>query len=77
MISFKDNAEGIDMERNGSRLFTPFIRFNQEQEGKGIGLYLIKKMIEKNGGRLEVESEKGRGSTFTIYLKEYPATPDL
>ena len=70
-LVFKDNAEGIDMERNGPRLFTPFIRFNDEQEGKGIGLYLIKKMIEKNGGQVEVESEKGKGTVFTILLKEY------
>lgn len=71
-LIFKDNAEGIDLEKNGSRLFTPFIRFNNEQEGKGIGLYLIKKMIEKNGGRIEVESEKEKGTQFAVYLKEYP-----
>ena len=72
-ITFEDNAEGIDMEKNGSRLFTPFIRFNNDQEGKGIGLYLIKKMIEKNGGKIEVESEPGKGTTFCIYLREYAA----
>lgn len=72
-LVFADNGEGIDLEKNGARLFTPFARFNSRQEGKGIGLYIIKKMIEKNGGRIEVESEKGKGTRFTIYLKEYPA----
>lgn len=70
-LTFKDNAEGIDLEKNGSRMFTPFTRFNNEQEGKGIGLYIIKKMVEKNGGRIEVQSEPGRGTEFAIYLKEY------
>ncbi|RYY48399.1 MAG: sensor histidine kinase [Chitinophagaceae bacterium] len=70
-LTFKDNAEGIDLEKNGSRLFTPFTRFNNQQEGKGIGLYLIKKMAEKNGGRMEIQSEPGEGSSFTVYLREY------
>lgn len=72
-LVFSDNGEGIDMKKNGSRLFTPFIRFNNSQEGKGIGLYLIKKMIEKNGGRIEVESELEKGCRFAVYLKEYSA----
>lgn len=70
-LTFKDNAEGIDLEKNGARMFTPFTRFNNEQEGKGIGLYIIKKMVEKNGGKIEVQSEPGKGTEFTIYLKEY------
>jgi len=71
ILTFKDNGEGIDLEKFGSRLFTPFTRFNTEQEGKGIGLYIVKKMIEKNGGKIEVESEIGKGTTFIIYLREY------
>jgi signal transduction histidine kinase len=72
LLTFKDNGEGIDLEKNGSRLFTPFIRFNNKQEGKGIGLYLIKKMIEKNGGKIEVESKEDEGTEFSVFLKEYP-----
>lgn len=71
MLTFTDNGQGMDLHKNGARLFTPFTRFNNEQEGKGIGLYIIKKMIEKNGGKIEVESEPGEGTGFTIYLKEY------
>ncbi|GAC1592763.1 MAG: hypothetical protein NVS3B19_14540 [Ginsengibacter sp.] len=71
ILTFKDNAEGIDLTKNGNMLFAPFTRFNVEQEGKGIGLYIIKKMIEKNGGKIEVDSEVGVGTSFSIYLKEY------
>lgn len=70
-LTFKDNAEGIDLKKNGARMFTPFTRFNNEQEGKGIGLYIIKKMVEKNGGRIEVQSEPGKGTEFTVFLREY------
>lgn len=71
ILTFTDDGEGIDLVKNGGKIFTPFTRFNNIQEGKGIGLYIIKKMIEKNGGKIEVESEPGKGSTFIISLKEY------
>lgn len=71
LLTFQDNGEGIDLIKNGPRLFTPFTRFNTIQEGKGIGLYIVKKMVEKNGGKIEVESEPGKGTTFCIYLREY------
>lgn len=71
LLTFQDNGEGIDLAKNGAQLFTPFTRFNTDQEGKGIGLYIVKKMIEKNGGKIEVESEVGNGTTFSVYLREY------
>ncbi len=73
LLTFTDNAEGIDLVKNGPRIFTPFTRFTTRQEGKGIGLYIIKKIIEKNDGRIEVESTPGVGTSFKIYLNEYPA----
>jgi two-component system, sensor histidine kinase len=45
-----------------------FKRFHAHIEGTGIGLYMIKKMIENAGGRIEVETEVGVGSTFIVYL---------
>jgi signal transduction histidine kinase len=38
-------------------------------EGSGIGLYIVKRIIENNGGRVEVQSEPGRGTTFNMYFK--------
>lgn len=71
LLIVKDNGIGIDMERHKDRLFLPFKRFTTKAEGKGIGLNIIKTMIEKNGGKIEVESELGVGTTFYVYLKEY------
>jgi len=38
-------------------------------EGSGIGLYIVKRMVENAGGRIEVETKEGQGSAFTIFLK--------
>lgn len=71
LLTFSDNAEGIDLENYGHRLFTPFTRFNNEQEGRGIGLYIIKKMVERNGGNIEIRSKLNIGTTFLLELNEY------
>jgi signal transduction histidine kinase len=71
LLTFSDNAEGIDLENYGQRLFTPFTRFNNEQEGRGIGLYIIKKMVERNGGNIEIRSKPNIGTTFLLELNEY------
>ena len=71
VLSVADNGIGMDLTRHESNLFKPFRRFTQQRTGKGIGLHLIKKMIEKNGGRIEVTSTVGQGTTFHCYLKRY------
>lgn len=71
LLKIKDNGIGMDIDRIGDKLFKPFTRFNNKIEGKGIGLHLVKNMVEKNGGRIEVESKIGKGTTFKIYLKPY------
>ena len=64
MLSVEDNGLGIDLEKNRDKLFTIFKRFHDHVEGAGIGLYMVKHLIEKNNGRIEVESEVGKGSVF-------------
>ena len=68
-ISFKDNGLGIDLTKNSNTLFDLFKRIHDHVEGSGIGLYMIKKILDDNGGKIEVESELGQGSEFIIYLK--------
>jgi len=71
LISVQDNGIGMDLKKNQDELFIPFKRMNKDIPGLGIGLHIIKTMVEKNGGKIEVESEVGKGSVFTAYLKEY------
>ena len=71
VFQVQDNGMGIDLHRGRDKLFKAFERLTQEGEGKGIGMHLIKNMVEKNQGFIEVESEPGRGTTFKVYLKPY------
>jgi signal transduction histidine kinase len=70
VLTFKDNGLGIAPERMG-QLFTMFKRFHDHVEGTGIGLYMVKKMVENAGGKIEVESTLGIGSTFRVYFPRY------
>lgn len=67
-MSVADNGLGIDLGRDREKLFGMFKRIHDHTEGSGVGLHLIKAVIEKAGGSLEVESELGKGSTFTVLL---------
>ncbi|MDF9797161.1 two-component system CheB/CheR fusion protein [Catalinimonas alkaloidigena] len=71
MLSISDNGKGIDLDANTKELFKPFRRFDNSSEGMGIGLHIVKNMIERNGGKIKVESELDKGSTFKLYLIAY------
>jgi signal transduction histidine kinase len=71
LLKVQDNGIGMDMSKVSKDIFKPFRRFSNSRDGKGIGLHLVKSMVEKNGGKIEVESEPGKGSTFYVYLKPY------
>lgn len=70
-LNFADSGLGMDLPSIRPRLFQPFNRFSQQTEGKGIGLYLIKGMVENNGGSVHVESTPGVGTVFTFQLISY------
>lgn len=70
-LIFSDTASGMDMNYVRDRLFIPFSRFSNSVEGKGIGLYMIKAMVENNGGSVTVESKAGEGTTFFFTLMAY------
>ena len=71
LLSVEDNGIGMNLSAHQHVLFKPFRRLTEYQTGKGIGLHIIKKMIEKNGGKIEVDSSVGEGTTFRCYLKAY------
>ncbi|MGY2131927.1 PAS domain S-box protein [Hymenobacter sp. HD11105] len=68
VLTVQDNGLGIEAGRM-DQLFTMFRRFHDHVEGSGIGLYMIKKMVENVGGKIEAESQVGQGSTFRIYFR--------
>ena len=69
IISVKDNGIGIEPEQLKA-IFSKYYRTQNEIEGSGIGLYLVKEIIENSGGKISVESSKGKGSEFKVFLKE-------
>jgi two-component system, OmpR family, phosphate regulon sensor histidine kinase PhoR len=76
-LAVKDNGLGIAKEKQ-DLIFTPYTRIQSDVEGSGIGLYLVKKIVENEGGRIKVASNIGEGTTFTVYLRQKalpPTTP--
>lgn len=65
LIEVEDNGCGIKKE-DISRIFDPF--FTTRPTGTGLGLSITKRIVEEHGGKIEVESEYGKGSKFKIYL---------
>jgi PAS domain S-box-containing protein len=65
VVSVQDNGLGLSETQQG-QLFRLFKRLHQHVEGTGVGLYLVKKILDNAGGSIQVSSEVGRGSTFTL-----------
>lgn len=66
-VSVRDEGPGIPVEEQ-ARIFQRFHRASTGTQGMGLGLYLSERLVEAHGGRLWVESDPGRGSTFRFTL---------
>lgn len=73
-IKVKDSGIGISKEDAG-KLFKAVSNFTkrgtENEKGTGLGLMLCKEFVEKHGGKIWIESEEGKGSTFSFTLKQY------
>jgi PAS domain S-box-containing protein len=67
LLRVKDNGIGIPDDQIG-KIFGLFKRVHTHVEGTGVGLYLVKSIIENAGGRIEAESEENEGTIFTVYF---------
>ncbi|MEK6482117.1 chemotaxis protein CheB [Catalinimonas sp. 4WD22] len=68
-LTVSDNGMGIKSDQLDS-IFTLYQRLGQQVEGQGIGLYLVKKIMDASGGSVKVTSEYGKGTTFALFFKQ-------
>ncbi|HLM70665.1 MAG TPA: ATP-binding protein [Thermoplasmata archaeon] len=73
-LSVSDNGPGIPPEVR-AHLFEPFFTTKPEGKGTGLGLAICHGIVESHGGTIEVESEVGKGSTFSVHLPRLSAEP--
>ncbi len=68
-IAVCDSGEGIP-QRIRERLYEPFV--SAKPSGTGLGLAVVKRLVDNCGGRITVDTQTGKGTTFTIYLRRCP-----
>jgi PAS domain S-box-containing protein len=74
VLTIQDNGLGIDLVRNRTKIFGMYKTFHNNEDARGVGLFITKNQIEAMNGKIEVESEVGVGSTFKVHFNE--ATQD-
>ncbi|REE25418.1 PAS domain S-box protein [Winogradskyella pacifica] len=67
-LFFKDNGLGIDLKKNGDKLFGLYKTFHRHDDSRGVGLFITKNQIESMDGKIEIASEVNLGTTFKITL---------
>lgn len=67
VIEIQDNGQGIEKQYH-EKIFEMFFRGNESSKGNGLGLYIVKEMVQKLNGKISLISEPGQGSTFTLIL---------
>ncbi len=67
-IEVEDTGQGIP-ERNLPKIFDMFYRATEQGDGTGLGLFIVKEAVAKINGTIDVKSEYGKGTTFSIYFE--------
>ncbi|MGH8022448.1 MAG: ATP-binding protein, partial [Limisphaerales bacterium] len=73
-VSVADTGGGIPQEQI-TRVFEPF--YTTKKKGSGLGLMIVQRIVRAHGGRIEVESRVGQGTTFRIRLPSHERKPKL
>jgi signal transduction histidine kinase len=69
-VSFADTGTGIDPEDLGA-VFDPY--HTTKEEGSGLGLMIVQRILQDHGGQIEIETRPGQGTTVTLLLPRYEA----
>ncbi|NNV56233.1 PAS domain S-box protein [Limnovirga soli] len=72
-LIFADNGSGLNMDKVKNKIFGLHQKFHRHPDSKGIGLYLVHAQITSLGGKIEIDSEENKGTTFTITFKQTEA----
>lgn len=67
-LEFRDNGSGINLKKNGHKLFGFSKVFHRNKDAKGVGLFLTKAQVDAMGGKIWAKSEEGKGTSFFINL---------
>ena len=67
MLVVSDSGVGMD-EETRARIFEPFFTTKEVGKGTGLGLSIAYKIVQEHGGRIDVKSKAGQGTTFTVEL---------
>ncbi len=69
-LEFKDNGQGIDLERHGKKLFGMYKTFHKHEDARGIGLFITKNQIDAMNGSINLVSKVDEGTTFILTFKK-------
>ena len=70
VLEVQDNGLGINLDRHGAELFQLFRRFHpQAASGTGVGLFLVNRLVQSQGGHIKVTSQEDHGTTFRLHLQ--------
>ncbi|WP_167571786.1 ATP-binding protein [Aquimarina algiphila] len=69
VLNIEDNGLGIDLNKHHAKLFGMYKTFHRNKEARGIGLFITKNQVEAIGGKIDIESQVDKGTTFKIYIQ--------
>ena len=70
ILTVRDNGEGFDLQKYGAKLFKLNNNDQDHSDSRGVGLYITKTQILEMGGSISVESDAGKGTTFTVVFNK-------